>query len=164
VEGCKGGEVRLKLLTIGKLKKQAMRELAEDYTQRIQKMHSFEVMEIPAESIPETQRAVPLQKETKKIQSKLKPNTLLCCLDEKGKQFTSAEFAQQLEQDFLGSYSEIVFMIGGAYGLDEKLKQQAQRSLSLGKPTLPHQLARVLFLEQLYRALTIIKHVPYHHE
>ena len=149
-------------------------KLADDYTKRIQKMHSFEVVEIAAESVSkkvgerglawaQSASSGPLRRESEKIRKQIKSSALLICLDEKGKEFSSFEFSQQLETYFQSSDSEIIFVIGGAYGIDSQLKKQSQQLLSLSRMTLPHRLVRIVFLEQLYRTFTIIKGMPYHH-
>jgi len=94
----------------------------------------------------------------------LKKGAFLVVLDEKGEQWTSVDLAFELGELFQKPVGEIVFLVGGAFGIADSIKEMAGRCLSLSKLTLPHQLARVLTLEQLYRALTILKNVPYHHE
>ena len=84
-------------------------------------------------------------------------------LDETGKSFTSRKFSQKIEQWAFMEGQNLNFIVGGAYGVDSLLKQKADHILSLSKMTYPHELARVVFLEQLYRAMTIIKGEKYHH-
>jgi|SRR6185436_11004685 len=94
----------------------------------------------------------------------IKPNDYLILLDEKGKEFTSVQFAGALQKLMASLQSNILFVAGGAYGFDEKIYTRANMLLSLSKMTSSHQLIRLIFLEQLYRAMTIIKNEPYHHE
>ncbi|HLP32564.1 MAG TPA: 23S rRNA (pseudouridine(1915)-N(3))-methyltransferase RlmH [Bacteroidia bacterium] len=103
------------------------------------------------------------QKEGEHILRKLSAADFLILLDDKGKEFNSVQFAAQLEKWQLQTKS-IVFVIGGAYGFSDAVYQRAQAKLSLSKMTFSHQIIRVIFLEQLYRAFTIIKGEPYHHE
>ncbi|MBP9725120.1 MAG: 23S rRNA (pseudouridine(1915)-N(3))-methyltransferase RlmH [Bacteroidia bacterium] len=103
------------------------------------------------------------QKEGEHILRKLSAADFLILLDDKGKEFNSVQFAAQLEKWQLQTKS-IVFVIGGAYGFSDAVYQRAQAKLSLSQMTFSHQIIRVIFLEQLYRAFTIIKGEPYHHE
>jgi 23S rRNA (pseudouridine1915-N3)-methyltransferase len=157
--------LKLKLMAIGKMKRGPLGEVAEDYIRRIQKLHPFEVQEIPEKSY----RAAKdiggyVKQESELIRRRCKPGACLIVLEEKGKQFTSVGLAAELEKLLASSAPEVIFVVGGAYGLSESIKQEAKLSWSLSKLTLPHQLARVLTLEQIYRALTILKNIPYHHE
>jgi 23S rRNA (pseudouridine1915-N3)-methyltransferase len=158
--------MKIKLLALGKFKSPAFAELAEEYARRIKKYHRFEVLEIPDEPVrPKADIEGILKKEAERIQKKLASNSYLIVLDERGEQWSSVDLAWELGQLFQNSsLEEIVFLIGGAYGVAPSLKSRAKVVLSLSKLTLPHQLARVLALEQIYRALTILKNVPYHHE
>jgi 23S rRNA (pseudouridine1915-N3)-methyltransferase len=94
----------------------------------------------------------------------IKPGDYLILLDEKGKEFTSVQFAGALQKLMASLQSNILFIIGGAYGFDEKIYNRANMLLSLSKMTSSHQLIRLVFMEQLYRAMTIIRNEPYHHE
>jgi len=97
------------------------------------------------------------------ILSKLKQGDHLILLDERGKEYSSVEFSKQLENWKMNSYKRIIFVIGGGYGFDDELKGKANLAISLSKMTFPHDLVRVIFLEQLYRACTIEKGEKYHH-
>ena len=155
----------MKLLALGKMKNSAFAEVADEYAFRIKKYHPFEVEEIPDEKI--RGKAIVekvLAKEAEKIEKKIKNGAYLIALDEQGKQWSSIDLAWEIKQLFEGPHPEIIFLIGGAHGLASSIKDQAQAVWSLSKLTLPHQLARVLTLEQIYRALTILKNVPYHNE
>ncbi len=157
--------MKIKLLTLGKLKRRPVVEIADDYAHRIKHFHTFELVELPDEPIrSKSEVQVALAREAESIQRALKKDACLVILDEKGKMYSSVDLAWELGQMFQGPYSEIVFLIGGAFGLDPEIKSRGQYSLSLSKLTLPHELARVLCLEQIYRALTILRNVPYHHE
>jgi len=157
--------MKLKLLALGKMKRREYAELAEEYARRIGHYHSFDLVEIQDAPIrAKGDLKVALEEESKRIQKHLKPESCLIVLDEKGEQWTSVDLAYEMGELFNRHYSEIVFLIGGAYGIAGDLKEKARYQVSLTKLTLPHQLARVLLLEQIYRALTILKNVPYHHE
>ena len=157
--------MKIKLLAVGKIKRREYAGLAEEYIRRIKHYHPLELIEIPDAAIrPKADLESALQEEAKKIARQVKPNACLIVLDEKGEQWTSIDLAWEMSDLFNHSFSEIVFLIGGAFGIAASLKEDARFLLSLSKLTLPHQLARVLLLEQIYRALTILKNVPYHHE
>lgn len=151
---------------MGRVKNSALRDVALDYTARIERLNPFEVEEIPDESLNnKVAVAEILEREAQKIERRLKPGSCLVVLDERGCQLTSMDWAQCLGDKMgLSVYREIVFVLGGAQGLSSRLKQRADLLLGLSKLTLPHQLARVFLLEQVYRALTILKNFPYHHE
>ena len=104
-------------------------------------------------------------KEADLILAKLeKKNVQFVLLDEAGKEISSLQMAKMVEEFQLYGRRDVVFLIEGAYGVDERIKARADRIISLSKLTLPHQLVRLIFLEQLYRAFTILKGLPYHHE
>lgn len=101
--------------------------------------------------------------ESDAILKKIKPTDFVVLLDERGKQFSSTKFSQHL-QDWLNHHAHIVFVIGGAYGFSEEVYQRANFKLALSEATFSHQLVPLIFGEQLYRAFTILKGEPYHHE
>lgn len=98
------------------------------------------------------------------ILKNLKPSDDVILLDERGKEYRSVEFAAELEKKMAGSGKDIVFVIGGAYGFSEAVYKRADGKISLSKMTFSHQLVRTIFAEQLYRAFTIMRGEPYHHE
>jgi 23S rRNA (pseudouridine1915-N3)-methyltransferase len=139
--------VKLKIAWIGKTKSAAIQALTDDYLQRLKRYADVEGVTLKDES------ALPGRQS--------RPQSLVV-LDSRGKQFSSEEFAK-----FLGDYQDrnpapLLFVIGGADGFNEETRKAATLVLSLGKMTLPHELARVVLLEQLYRAFTILKGHPYH--
>ncbi len=96
--------------------------------------------------------------------AKLKPDDFLVLLDEKGKTFTSVEFADFIQKKEIQSVKKLIFLVGGAYGFDERLYERANDKISLSNMTFSHQLIRLIFMEQLYRAYTIQHNFPYHNE
>jgi len=102
--------------------------------------------------------------EAKLVTSKLDDSDHLVLLDEKGKQLTSCAFSLFIEGCRMANHKRVVFLIGGGYGFDQSLYERAGATLALSKMTFPHELVRVIFLEQLYRAFTILKGEKYHHE
>ena len=151
---------RISLLTVGKLKKPWVREGFEEFKKRLTTLSSFELTELSPskEKSPERQ----IQDESDRLLKALEKKEVMVLLDEDGKEMTTKEYA-----DFLGEQkdrgSEVVFVIGGAYGVDERVKQKADLLLSLGSMTLPHELVRIVFLEGLYRALDLARGGKYHH-
>jgi 23S rRNA (pseudouridine1915-N3)-methyltransferase len=103
-------------------------------------------------------------KEGKKIIQAFGNDDWVVLLDEKGKEFRTTEFSEYLQKAFMISRKRIVFVIGGPWGFSYEVQQSADFSISLSRMTFPHQLVRLLFLEQLYRVFTIIRGEPYHHE
>ena len=157
--------MKIKLMALGKVKRKPIAEIAEDYAHRIKRFHPFEVVEVPDESVkPKADVTYALAKESQSIQKALKREACLIVLDEKGTMFSSVDLAWELGQLFQSPASEIVFLIGGAFGLAPEIKARGKMIWSLSKLTLTHDLSRVLCLEQIYRALTILRNVPYHHE
>jgi len=102
--------------------------------------------------------------ESKAILNRLKPDDYLILLDEKGKTFTSIEFSRHLDRSLQRPQRRLIFLLGGAFGFDKTIYQRANEKLSLSSMTFSHQMIRVFFLEQLYRAMTILRNEPYHNE
>jgi 23S rRNA (pseudouridine1915-N3)-methyltransferase len=153
------------LLQTGKTTDKYISELADLYTNRIKKYIGFEINTLPelknAANMP-----VPSQKlkEGTRIISSLGNDDYVILLDERGKEYRTMDFSVLLEKLFMIPKKRIVFIIGGPWGFSEEVYKRADLKMSLSKMTFPHQLVRLLFLEQLYRAFTIIKGEPYHHE
>ena len=102
------------------------------------------------------------QKEGEKILDKLQKGDFLVLLDEKGKHFTSVKFAKFIEQQLNQSHHRIIFLVGGAYGFSEAVYKRANYKIALSEMTFSHQMVRLFFLEQFYRAMTILRNEPYH--
>lgn len=147
------------------MKSPAFGEVAKDYATRIARLHPFAMEEIPEKSYrARRDRERQKEAEAQLIRKRLRPGSFLIVLEEKGKEFNSVDLAWKLKALLESAAQEVVFVVGGAYGFPESIKQEAKLLWSLSKLTLPHQLARVLTLEQIYRALTLLKNVPYHHD
>ena len=157
--------MRLKLLVVGRTDVDWVREGLEMYSSRLRRYVPFEVLEIP---LPKDSASWPRERikdrEGELILKKLSDGDRLILLDERGKEFRSVDFARELEKRMSGIGKDIVFAIGGAWGFSEAVYSRSDGMLSLSRMTFPHQLVRVVFAEQLYRAFTIIKGEPYHHE
>ena len=102
--------------------------------------------------------------ESKLILSTIEANDYLIILDEQGNQFSSKQYANKINSYMVSGTKTFIFLVGGAYGFDKKIYERANEMLSLSKMTLSHQLARLIFIEQLYRAFTILNNEPYHHD
>ena len=157
--------MKIKLIVIGKTDQAYLHEGIEVYHRRIPHYLPFEYQVIPdiknTRNLSEEQQK---EKEGELILAQIKAGDELILLDETGKTFRSTEFARFLEKKMLGGVKNMVFVIGGPYGFSNAVYQKAHGKLSLSKMTFSHQLIRIIFSEQLYRALTIIKGEPYHHE
>ncbi len=140
--------MKLKIAWVGKTKSGAIRELTDEYLKRLEHQASAEALELPTEAA------------LLKLREK-SPHTLVL-LDQRGRQMTSEEMAEMLEAHQTRGTHTLVFAVGPADGFSQEAKHAADFVLSLGKMTLAHELARVVLLEQLYRAFTILKGHPYH--
>lgn len=155
--------MNIKLLVIGKTDDKYLQTGIEKYQKRLKHYirYSFEI-------IPDIknkhQQHVLKQKESEQILIKTAKNDFVVLLDENGKEHTSVGFARFLEKKMLGGCRSLVFVVGGAYGFSEAVYQRANAKLSLSKLTFSHQMVRLIFIEQLYRAMTILKNEPYHHQ
>ena len=156
--------MKLTLLAAGKTRVSFVSEGLSFYGARIQKYFQWEVVETTdVKHIPDVKAMV--RAETEKIMKLLAPGDYLILMDEKGKQHSSLAFAQDIRKVIdSGSARRIVFVIAGAYGAGDELKQRANETWALSKLTFPHQLVRLILAEQIYRALTIMRNEPYHHE
>ncbi|MGQ9695586.1 MAG: 23S rRNA (pseudouridine(1915)-N(3))-methyltransferase RlmH [Thermodesulfobacteriota bacterium] len=155
--------MRLTLLAVGYIKEPFIRQGCQIYEQRISHYTQFRVLIIPEEKIKEKKnKKIILQKEGQRIRAKLPKEAFKVILDEKGKFFTSEELASFLGKFFAAQAKEVVFILGGPLGLEEELKKESDLLLALSPLTLTHGLARVLLLEQIYRAFTILRGEPYH--
>ena len=133
------------------------------YVKRIERYFPFEYKTIqPSKS---NQKSLVLTAEAKWLQQQIqKTPSKLILLDEHGPQLTSIRFSKKLEEWRQGSHKRLIFLIGSSYGFDDQIKKTSDEILSLSSMTLPHQLCRLLFLEQIYRACTILRGESYHHE
>ena len=156
--------MKVKLLVVGKTAFDYLKVGEEIYQDRLKHYCSFERIEVQDVKNPKNFSKEEIKrKEAISILSKLSPNDFLVLLDENGKEFSSVELANWIEKRNLLPQN-IIFVIGGAYGFDSSLYERMNMKLALSKMTFSHQMVRVIFLEQLYRAFTITKGEPYHHE
>ena len=157
--------MKITLLTVGKTDKDWVKQGIDIYASRMKHYFPFSIVEIP-----ELKNASSLSQEQIKttegelILKNIKPNDDVILLDERGREFSSMEFAKVLQDKISYTGKDIVFVIGGAYGFAEVVKQRSNSKISLSRMTFSHQMVRAIFVEQLYRAFTIMKGEPYHHE
>ena len=147
----------MKIICVGKIKEKFFVDAIEEYSKRISKYTKLEIIQISDEA----SESVALKKEGKKILSKIKDNDYVVTLEIEGNCLTSLEFAKKIDNNF-GSNKNLTFVIGGSYGLDDLVKQRSDYKLSFSKFTFPHQLFRVILLEQIYRAYKINHNENYH--
>lgn len=157
--------MKIKLILVGKTDEAYLQEGITQYRMRISHYVPFEIIEIPAQKNQVSLSQPELRsKELQSIEKHLKPGDVVVLLDERGKELRSVEFAAYLNKQFVAGSKTLVFIVGGAFGFDETLKGKASYILSLSKMTFSHQMVRLFFTEQLYRALSILKGESYHHE
>jgi 23S rRNA (pseudouridine1915-N3)-methyltransferase len=156
--------MRITLLTIGKTEDQYLKEGIDKYLKRLKHYTSFQILELPdlknTKSLSEEQQK---SKEAELIFKQISPSDCVVLLDERGPELSSIEFSYFLNKKALGSIQHLVFVTGGPYGFDAAIYDRANDRLSLSKMTFSHQMVRLFFVEQLYRAFTILKAEPYHH-
>ncbi len=152
----------LRLLHVGALKTPHWKDAAAHYLQRLQHWRTVQqtIVKDGNSALPPAERN---KWEGQKLIEAIKPHEYIICLDERGQSFTSKDFAKFLEKNSENITRPPCFIIGGAFGLDPMVREKSHYLLSLGPMTLPHELARVVLLEQLYRAEAIVRGVPYHH-
>ena len=157
--------MRINLLCIGKTDYKKITELISYYIARLPKHWNFEMIEIPDAKNARNLSSDLLKKEEAKLFFNHIENTdLVILLDEKGKEFTSREFAQKLNYYQNNSIKKVCFLIGGAYGFSDEMYNRANEKLSLSKMTFTHQMIRLFFVEQIYRADQILQGKPYHND
>ena len=157
--------MKINLLCIGKTDDKEIKNLINYYLTRLPRHWNFEITEIP--DVKNARNLTPdlLKKEEAKLFLNQIENTdLVVLLDEKGKQFTSREFVQKLDSYQNNSIKKICFLVGGAYGFSEEMYQRANEKISISKMTFTHQMIRLFFVEQIYRADQILQGKPYHND
>ena len=157
--------MKISLITVGKTDIAWVRQGLDMYVSRLKHYAPFEVIEIPElKNVSALSKEQIKSKEGELVLKYVKPADDLILLDEHGKELRSIEFAKYLEDKMISSGRDIVFVIGGAYGFCPEVYERANGKISLSKMTFSHQIVRTIFAEQLYRAFTIIRGEPYHHE
>tara|TARA_B100001769_G_scaffold248807_1_gene220712 strand:- start:33 stop:506 length:474 start_codon:yes stop_codon:yes gene_type:complete len=153
------------LYVVGKTDSDQLNSMMEDYKKRIQKYHRFEILTIPdIKSRGKLTKSIKKQKEGDLTLNRLKENDYLVLLDETGRQMDSLFFSNFINARRMGSHRRLIFLIGGPYGFSDSVYKRANERISLSKMTFSHQIIRLFFLEQLYRANTILTNEPYHNK
>ena len=156
--------MHIKLIFIGKTVFSYINEGIIIFEKRLSHYAPLEIITLDASKKAASKNAMGQKKyEADLILKTIKPNDYVVLLDEKGKEFNSIQFSGALQKLMSSLQSNLIFIVGGAYGFDEKIYKRANMLLSLSKMTFSHQVIRLFFLEQLYRAMTIIRNEPYHH-
>ncbi|QSX07771.1 23S rRNA (pseudouridine(1915)-N(3))-methyltransferase RlmH [Alkalibacter rhizosphaerae] len=158
--------MKITIVAVGKIKEKFYIQALAEYTKRLGRYCTLNVVEIPDEKAPENlsqaQMVDVLQKEGQKILSKVPSGALVVTMEIEGRTMTSEEFADYMDTCALNGQSHLCFIIGGSLGLHSDVKSISDLSLSFSSMTFPHQLFRILLLEQIYRAFRILRNEPYH--
>jgi len=158
--------MNIKLITVGKLKEKYLKDALAEYSKRLTRYCKLDIIELPDEKTSENasqkEEEILREKEGRNILSKIKDNEYVIALDLKGKQVTSEEFAEFISEKALMGQPNITFIIGGSIGISKEVLARADYKLCFSKMTFPHQLFRVMLLEQIYRGYRIINGEPYH--
>ncbi|MBP9018852.1 MAG: 23S rRNA (pseudouridine(1915)-N(3))-methyltransferase RlmH [Rikenellaceae bacterium] len=157
--------MKIVLLLIGKSDASWLREAIDIYEERLSHYVDYRRVEVPEiRNVAGLSVKQMKEKESELLLKNIKPSDKLVLLDEKGEVYSSEEFANYIDKQLLSGTRNLVFAIGGPYGFSESVYNRADSLLSLSKLTFTHQMVRVIFLEQLYRAFTIIRGEQYHHK
>ncbi len=156
--------MKVEFWVVGKTNFSYLNDGIDIYEKRLRKYLPFKTVVIPdIKNSKNLSHQVLKQKEGAVILEKIEKGDLLILLDENGKTFTSEKFADWLNQKLQHSARKMIFLVGGAYGFSDAVYQRAQQKVALSSMTFSHQMVRLFFIEQFYRALTILKNEPYHH-
>jgi 23S rRNA (pseudouridine1915-N3)-methyltransferase len=158
--------MNINIISVGKLKEKYLKDGIDEYKKRLTRYCTIEIIEVPDEKAPENlsekEEDQVKEKEGQNILKNIKDTTYVVALDIKGKMFTSEELSEFIGERALCGDSSIAFIIGGSLGLSKQVLDRADYKLSFSKMTFPHQLMRVILLEQIYRGYRIINGEPYH--
>ncbi|NOU19189.1 MAG: 23S rRNA (pseudouridine(1915)-N(3))-methyltransferase RlmH [Bacteroidales bacterium] len=157
--------MKITLIVVGKIDKRYILDGFTEYEKRLSHYCKLDVKVIPdIKNSKAMTPAIQMQKEGELILAAIRSSTEVIILDERGSEYTSIDFARFIEKKAVLGLKEITFIIGGPYGFSPDVKSKATAMVSLSQMTFSHQIVRLVFMEQLYRAMTIIKGEPYHHE
>lgn len=161
--------MKINIVAVGKIKEKYLKDGIDEYAKRLKKyleLNIFEISEAYINDESSGNTTIALKKEAelilKKIESLKNDNTFICVLDINGIELSTIDFANKIRDVMISGTSNIIFVIGGSYGLDDSIKKIDDFSLSFSKLTFPHQLFRMILLEQIYRAFKINHNEPYH--
>jgi 23S rRNA (pseudouridine1915-N3)-methyltransferase len=157
--------MNIKILAVGKTDSSELLQLTNEYQNRLKHYIKFDFEILPdiknSKNLSETQQK---EKEGEAILKKINSTDALILFDENGKQYSSVNFADFLQKKMNAGTKQLVFVIGGPYGFSAAVYQKAEGKISLSKMTFSHQMIRLFIIEQMYRAFTILKNEPYHHQ
>lgn len=158
--------MRIRIITVGKFKEAFYRDAMKEYLKRLQKYATVEIVEVADEKTIEQANQAQIdsikQKEAQRILQQIKENSYVIALEINAKQMASEELAEYIRELGIRGKSSIVFIIGGSLGIHDSVLERADHTLSFSKLTYPHQLMRVILLEQVYRCFRINSNEPYH--
>ena len=158
--------MKITVITVGKIKEKYLKDAIAEYTKRLSKYCKLEIIEVADEKTPDNASEVVENairgKEAERILKYVKDDAFIITLEIQGKQLTSEELADKIDKLGVQGTSHIIFIIGGSIGLGEEVLKKSNYALSFSKMTFPHQLMRVILLEQIYRSYRIISGEPYH--
>ena len=153
------------LLVIGKTDASYIREGIAEYEKRLTRYIPYEMKVLPdVKNAKNLTESLQKEREGEMLLEQFQPGDFVVLLDERGRQYSSMEFSQFLAQKMLGTVKRLVFVVRGPYGFSDGVYKRANDKISLSKMTFSHQMVRMIFAEQIYRAMTILKGEPYHHE
>ncbi|WP_101841929.1 23S rRNA (pseudouridine(1915)-N(3))-methyltransferase RlmH [Halobacillus sp. Marseille-P3879] len=158
--------MKITIVTVGKLKEKYLKQGIDEYIKRLTPYAKVDIVEVPDEKAPENLSEAQMlevkQKEGERILSKIQQDTYVITLEIEGKQLTSEKLAKQLDDLATYGKSKVAFVIGGSLGLSDEVLKRSDYGMSFSKMTFPHQLMRLMLVEQVYRAFKIIRGEPYH--
>ncbi|MDQ2087494.1 23S rRNA (pseudouridine(1915)-N(3))-methyltransferase RlmH [Herbivorax sp. ANBcel31] len=158
--------MKINIISVGKLKEKYLKEAVAEYSKRLSKFCQLDIIEVNDEKAPDKLSIVEEEqvkkREAQRIMKKIKDKTLIIVLDIKGKKMDSESFANKLNSFFISGKSNITFIIGGSLGIDDEIINLSDFRFSLSDLTFPHQLTRVILLEQIFRAFKILSNETYH--
>lgn len=157
--------MEIQLLVIGKTSSTPLTQAIQLYIDRLRHYVPFTLRVLPdVKNVKNMSEAQQKEAEGKAILAALQPQDMAVLLDERGRQFSSMEFSDYLASRMASGLKRLVFVVGGPYGFSPAVYERANAKMSLSKMTFPHEMIRLFFVEQIYRAMTILRHEPYHHE
>ncbi len=158
--------MKITILTVGKIKESYLKDAIAEYSKRLSKYCKLEIIEVADEKTPEnaspSEEEAIREKEAARLKKYLKDDAYIITLEIEGTQLTSEELARKIDTLGIQGHSHLIFVIGGSLGLAESITSRSDYALSFSKLTFPHQLMRVILLEQIYRSYKIISGEPYH--
>lgn len=158
--------MKINIIAVGKIKEKYLKEAINEYSKRLSAFANLQFFEVADEKCPENlseaDKKIVLKKEGEKITQHISKSSFVYALAIDGQKLSSEKFSENIQKQMLGGFSEISFVIGGSLGLSDEVLQRSNYKISFSDMTFPHQLMRVILLEQIYRSFKIMKNEPYH--